>query len=229
MRLEKTLLVAGLALPILYFANVFGSSLFYPGYSHITQYASEMGSNSATYPAVFNTGVMLVGVAAMAAGAGFFLTLRRLSINFVLLLLVGVCMVLFGVSFIMAGIFPMPDERHNAFGMAIGIHLVPLLLVVALWKYHSLRLLTLFILVNALILIALFAIMIGAGDTRQRGHLAAHLCLLHDALDRHGELWAAPLPGFGRSRSCGIGDARQPRAHTVKSLGTGKINKAQSF
>lgn len=35
MRLERILLLAGVAVPILYFGNLLVSPLFYPGYSHV--------------------------------------------------------------------------------------------------------------------------------------------------------------------------------------------------
>jgi hypothetical protein len=171
MRLEKSLLLAGMAVPILYFGNLLISSLFYPGYSHITQYASELGSAAAPYPFLFNTGIILVGVASIAAGLGFFLALKRLTGALFVPGLLALCLVLFGFSFVMGGAFPMPDERHGGYGLGLGIHVGPVLLALALWKHKALRALKLYFLVTAFGLIILFAIMMGVSGLVTRANV----------------------------------------------------------
>src|SRR5687768_9952403 len=102
---EKLLLWAGVAVPVIYYANLLLSSLLFPGYSHVTQYASELGSAAARYPWVFNTGIMSMGVAAMAAGAGFGLALHRRGSGRVLAAFVTLLVVLFGAGLVMGGLF----------------------------------------------------------------------------------------------------------------------------
>ena len=53
-RTTDRLIQAAIAVPVLYFATLFVAAALYPGYSHATQYASELGSASARWPAVFN-------------------------------------------------------------------------------------------------------------------------------------------------------------------------------
>jgi hypothetical membrane protein len=38
----------------------------WPGTGQLRQYASELGSATAAWPAIFNTGIMLTGIAALA-------------------------------------------------------------------------------------------------------------------------------------------------------------------
>lgn len=171
MRLERSLLMAGIAIPILYYGVLLVGSLFYPGYSHVTQYASELGSSSAHYPYIFNTGIMLMGVAAIAASLGLYLAVRRLTGRTVLATLIALLMFLFGVSMVMGGMFPMPDERHGGFGLGLGSHLLPLLLAVTLWKRKELRGLNIFLLVNFALYVGMFAIMMGVGGMVTRANV----------------------------------------------------------
>ena len=171
MWLEKRLLRAGIAVPLLYVGTLLLSSLFYPGYSHRTQYASELGSAAAPYPLLFNAGIILVGVCSIVAGLGFFLVLKRLTGSVLVPGLLGLCLVLFGISFVLGGAFPMPDERHGGYGLGLGIHGGPLLLALALWPRKPLRALNLYLLVTALGLITLFAIMMGVGGLVTRANV----------------------------------------------------------
>lgn len=159
----KLLLMAGVAVPILYFANLLINSLLYPGYSHATQYVSELGSSKAPYAALFNAGVILVGAAGVAVGFGFFYAVRRLGGNRVLAALAGLLTTLWGIAIMMAGLFPMPDERHGGFGLGLGYQLVPLLLALGLWRRRSLRGLCAFLLVAFVVMNIFFAIMMGVG------------------------------------------------------------------
>ena len=171
MRLEKSLLNAGIAVPLIYFGNLILTPLFYPGYSHVTQYASELGGPDAPRPYIFNTAIMLLGVAGLVAGAGFFLGLRRLTGKTLLPALLGLILLLFGVSMIMGGLFPMPDERHGGFGLGMGVHLGPLLLALALRKRPNLRGLQVYLLITTVLMIVFFAIMMGVGELVTRANV----------------------------------------------------------
>lgn len=53
------LLRGAVCMPFLYFDMVILSALFFPGYSHVTQYASEIGSAGTPSPRLFNGGIFL--------------------------------------------------------------------------------------------------------------------------------------------------------------------------
>jgi hypothetical membrane protein len=168
---EKTLLLAGIALPILYFGSILVSSLLYPGYSHVTQYASELGSATAKYPAIFNTGIVLTGLAAAVASFGFFFGVRDLTGKSLLAALIGLSLLLMGFSTVMGGLFPMPDPRHGGYGLGMALHLTPLLLPIALWKRRRLRGLNIFLLVMFVVMLGFFAMMMGAGSVVTRANV----------------------------------------------------------
>lgn len=168
---ERLLLTAGIAVPILYYGNLLVSSLFYPGYSHVTQYASELGGPDATRPAIFNTAVVLLGILGIAAGFGYTFALRRLTGKVVLPILTGLFVGLFGVAMVMGGLFPMPDERHGAYGLGVAVQVAPLLLWLALRKYEGLRGLKVFLLVTFVVSLAMFAIMMGVGQMVTRANV----------------------------------------------------------
>ena len=168
---ERCLLLAGIAVPILYFGTVFGSALLYPGYNHVTQYASELGSASARYPAVFNTGIVLTGLAFGVAGFGFFFAVRRLTGKSLLAALIGLTLLAMSFSTLMGGLFPIPDDRHGGYGVGMAFHLMPLLLPIALWKRRSLRGLNIFLLVMFVVMVGFFAIMMGAGSLMTRANV----------------------------------------------------------
>lgn len=168
---DRVLLSAGIAVPFLYFGNILVSSLFYPGYNHIRQYASELGGPDAPWPALFNTTVIILGVASIAAGLGYTLALKRLTAKTVLPVLTGLLIALFGVGTTLAGIFPMPDERHGGYGLGMGIQLAPLLLWLSLRKREGLRGLKIYLLISFFVSLAFFAVMMGVGELVTRANV----------------------------------------------------------
>ncbi len=169
----RTLLTAGVAVPFLYFGNLLFSALFYPDYSHIRQYASELGSAAAPHPWIFNTGVSVTALAVVAAAVGFHFALRRLGARPLLTALFVLALALFGVGAVFGALFPMPDPRHGGYGLGMAINVAPLLLALALWKRRDLRALNVFLLVNCVVVTILFAIMMGAGQLVTRANVGA--------------------------------------------------------
>ncbi|MGI9516880.1 MAG: DUF998 domain-containing protein, partial [Pirellulaceae bacterium] len=139
------------------------SSLFYPGYSHVTQYARELGSAKASGPMIFNGGISITGVASVVVGFGFYGALISMGSNRALSALLGLSVILLGASAIMAGVFPMPDPRHGAFGMGMGIHLSPMFLALALHSDSRFRGLTIYLWVTFVLMLVFFVIMMGVG------------------------------------------------------------------
>jgi hypothetical membrane protein len=157
MRLKRAPLIGGVMVPVLYYTALIGTSLFWPGYSHVTQYASELGSAGSPRPSLFNGMIIVAGAAAMLASAGFFLALKHLGGRTLPASLAGFAVFLWGVSFVMGGSFPMPDPRHGAFGLALAVHLAPLFMLWALAGKPAPRLklflVLVFVISGALILI----------------------------------------------------------------------------
>lgn len=163
----------GVLVPFLYFGTVLIAAMFYPGYSHGRQYASELGSNTATYPQLFNTGIILTGVTILFSLIGFRAALRALHAKPVLTWMFLISLAGFGVGMLMGGFFPMPDPRHGGFGLGVLVHLAPFLLAAALWRDAGTRGLRVFLLANGVAALVMFAIMMGVGELVRLSNVGA--------------------------------------------------------
>lgn len=170
-RTTSLLLWAAFAVPVLYYGTLLVASQLYPGYSHTTQYASELGSSSAQYPVVFNIGIFVTGVAAILGGLGFYVALRSLAVGPMLAGLVALTVVLYGVGMLFGALFPMPDERHGGYGLGVAVQLSPWLMLIALRKVADLRALKMLLAVDAVANVVMFAIMMGAADLVTRANV----------------------------------------------------------
>jgi hypothetical protein len=159
------------AIPLLYYFGLLVGAATYPGYSHATRYASELGAADAPYAGLFNYSIMLAGVAALAAAAGLPGAVHRLTGRRIWAILAAVALALWGLSMVMGGWFPMPDERHIAFGMGLAAPLVPLFALLALRgapDAGAMRAFLAFIFVGQVVLLA---IMFGAGELVTRANV----------------------------------------------------------
>lgn len=170
--MDRSTLLWGLILtPVFYYTGLLGCGMLWADYSHISQYASELGSAASPCPTLFNGNIILCGVASLVGGIGLSHALAQLSGKRGLSIAAGVSISLWGIAMVIAGLYPMPDERHGAYGLAMVGQLTPLLAWLALRKVDGLgglKLLLLFIFVASL---ALFAIMMGVGELVTRANV----------------------------------------------------------
>jgi hypothetical membrane protein len=169
-RAERALLIAGVMVPVLYYTALLVTPLFWPGYSHVRQYASELGSADSPRPELFNFTILAAGVAAMLAGAGFFLALKRIGGRALPSALAAVALFLWGVSFVMGGLFPMPDPRHGGFGLGLAMHLAPLFMLWAL-RGTTAPALKAFLVAVFAVSAALILVMFGVGGLVRRANV----------------------------------------------------------
>lgn len=168
---QRNLLRCAVAAPIFYFGTVLVASMFFPGYSHVRQYASELGSLEAAFPGIFNGGIALTGLAIVAAAIGFFLAALRISGRRHWSAAAGVTLGLFGVALLIGAAFPMPDPRHNAFGLGVTIHLAPFLLAAALRGQEEFRGLNRFLWMAGLVMTGMFLVSMGVGSLVRRSNV----------------------------------------------------------
>jgi hypothetical membrane protein len=132
-----TLSALGVAvlIPFIYYGiQILGAS-YNPGYSFIHQVASELGSNRAARPMIFNIGIMVQGVLTLIASFAFLRVTLRLGVNPTLSLLIFLALATNGIQMLWAGYFPLPDRRHAGHPpFIIAMFLLPILLTAALWK-----------------------------------------------------------------------------------------------
>lgn len=158
------LLTAGLVLsPASYYLGLFAGAATYPGYDHMTRYASELGAADAPMPILFNASIIAAGVFALAGAIGLFLSLRELTARNLWPILATLGLALWGVSMIMGGMYPMPDERHGGFGLGLAGPLVPLFVMLALWSVPGVAGMKAFLALIFVASIAALAVMMGVG------------------------------------------------------------------
>lgn len=127
--IQRALLWAGVALPFVYFANLFGTALAWPGFEHGSTLPSELGTAASPLAGVFNAGLAASGVLGLAGAVGLWLARRSLMAA-----LLGLCLALPALSLIVAAAFPLPSPHHLAFNIVLAGALVPPLAVLTLWR-----------------------------------------------------------------------------------------------
>lgn len=169
MKLEALSLRVGIAVPVLYFGSVFVASLFYPGFSFVRQYASELGADGAPHPQILNVGLMLVGLAAMFTAFGFWRALRSLNAGAIPKRWTWCIIAMFGVAMWFAGFYPHPDWRHSGFGLSFPLLGGPAMLAAALWNRNEAKMLNRYLICTNIFMVAMVAIMFGTGRTQFAG------------------------------------------------------------
>jgi hypothetical protein len=159
-----------IAIPVLYYFALLAGAATYPGYSHVTRYASELGAAGAPYPALFNTSIMIMGVAALVAAPLLVGELIRLGGGKTWAVLAGIALALWGASMVMGGMFPMPDDRHGGFGLGLAAPLIPLFVLLALRNVAG-RPLLIFLGLVLIASIVMLAIMFGLGSLVTRANV----------------------------------------------------------
>lgn len=130
--MRAILLAAGVAIPFVYFATLFGVGAVTPGFDHGAQLPSELGRDGMANAALFNVGLIAVGLCGLLASAGLWLGLRASGTNAILALLIALTVACLGVSMVMAGAFPLPNPLHYGFNIIAGMLLTGLFATFAL-------------------------------------------------------------------------------------------------
>ena len=151
----------GVLVPLLYFGTQLLASRFYPGYSFVTQTASELGSDRSARPAVLNSGAILTGCAAVIASLAFLPALRRQGTHRIVAILTTIALVSLGAGAIWAGVFPLPDPRHNPKLIGAGAFLLPLLFALCAVRWRDAPTLRRYLWANLALFIVLVPVMSG--------------------------------------------------------------------
>jgi hypothetical membrane protein len=157
----QTCLVFAVGLPIVYFGAQLAAAPFYPNYSFNHLVASWLGSGNSTRPWIFNVGLLLTGVTGVVGSYGLFRAFRQ-SAGLVLGLLVGIAVLVIGVTTFKSGVYPLPDPRHNSWGfLTLFIIIAPLLLLIASWRAHLSPILRYYIMCSVALVVVLVPFMSG--------------------------------------------------------------------
>ena len=169
--MRKLLPLTLIAIPLLYYFALVVGAATYPGYSHATNYASELGAAEAPYPALFNISIMLGGAAAIVSALLLPEALRELGTGRLWPTLAAIALSMWGASMVMGGAFPMPDERHGAFGLGLAGPLIPLFVLLALRRVGDSRGIRLFLAIVLVASVVMLAIMFGVGEFVTRSNV----------------------------------------------------------
>ena len=172
--MRKVLPLALIAIPVLYYFALLVGAATYPGYSHVTNYASELGAAEAPYPWLFNYAIMLGGAAALIAAATLPKAFAALGAARGWSIAAAVALALWGVAMVMGGLFPMPDERHGAFGLGLVGPLIPLLVLMALRPVEGSSAMRLFLAIVFVASVVMLAIMFGVGELVTRANVGLY-------------------------------------------------------
>ncbi|CAN5337911.1 DUF998 domain-containing protein [soil metagenome] len=191
-----SLLRIGLVVPVIMVADVLLAQRLFPGFNAGAQFISELGGPKAPNPAIFNVGMILAGLAGMAAGAGFAQALEHAGGRRRVSAFAGLWVAMTGLGALFAGLFHWPDPMHRACGVGLAIQFAPLFTAWALWGKPQHRRLAHFSLGWFFGLLLVLALLTGVWNVRtgsdvgfwQRGHAFLGLLWLAIAsfsLDRH--------------------------------------------
>lgn len=162
--MRKLLALTLIAISALYYFGLLAGAATYPGYSHITNYASELGAADAPYPLLFNLSIILAGASAIIGALTLPAAFKDLGARRAWAVAAAVALALWGASMIMGGLFPMPDERHGAFGLGLVAPLIPLFVLLALGSVKAAGAMRLFLGLVFAGSVVMLAIMFGVGE-----------------------------------------------------------------
>ncbi len=157
-RRRRWLLWAGIGAPLLAAASFVAATLTYPDFDHATQYISVLGSTAAPYPGIFNTGVLLSGIAAGLAGAGFGLALTALGGARIAAAATFLAFTLGAAGLILSTVWLYPDPMHAIINLGLGIQLAPAFILWGLAGVGGFRRLRIFLAIVFVAMLILTAI-----------------------------------------------------------------------
>ena len=131
---NKTLIISGFFIPVVFWTTLFVCGLMTEGYSHKINMVSELGALNSHTQHLFTAGLILSALLSGMCAIGLYNTARKAQINTLPILL------LFTFTFSIAGaaLFPMPLRWHGILGSpSILLPLSPLLALV-FWKNTNL-------------------------------------------------------------------------------------------
>lgn len=167
-RLTLATLGIGALVPVFYFGSQLVAAPFYPGYSFVRDATSLLGSDRSTFPMLLNGGAILTGCAGLIGALGILRGLRALRVAPALAWLTALAVTSIGAAAIWAGLFPLPNPRHNPGLLNAGMFVAPVLLLAALWRPAP-RSLRIYLAINLVLFLSLVPVVSGAAGIETQG------------------------------------------------------------
>ncbi|PWT92371.1 MAG: hypothetical protein C5B54_03645 [Acidobacteria bacterium] len=113
-RLIYRAIAVGVLIPIVYYGLQLIAIPFAKNYNWIKQVASELGMTGISkVPAIFNLGKIFGTIPTWIAAFGFLFGLKQMGANRIAIWLTFLAMIAIALGDIQAGLFPLPDPRHE--------------------------------------------------------------------------------------------------------------------
>lgn len=138
----RTLLKAGVAMPLIYLAMLAAAILLSPGFRLGAEPASALGASGAAHPLIYNGGLIVTAQAGILAAIGLAIGMPALRRDWVLAVLGGLTalsLLAASIGLGFSGVFPLPDPRHYGYGLTAAAALTPLFGALALWRAGEAR------------------------------------------------------------------------------------------
>lgn len=115
----KYLIKQATLLPLLFFIPIFIAGSLVSGYDSIKQHASEITlTDFDTAKTFVNIGAILSGLSCIIMAIGIILNFKKFYISSILLMI-------FGISMVSNGIYPMGTAMHGFYGIGLTIMILP--------------------------------------------------------------------------------------------------------
>jgi len=154
-----------------YIANIIILGELYSNYSHMKQQISELGMSNAPNYLIFAFGEIIAGTLFMISSIGTYFVIVDLTNKKYLAFLFSLCLTFFGINFLFSGIFPLPDERHNGYGMGALVLLAPIFLTWSCWNIPKFRIFAYLNLTVFILLISMMLLNVLFGSVHNQGLL----------------------------------------------------------
>ena len=160
----KYLIKQAVIIPILFFIPVFIAGFLTDGYNLIEQHASEITlTDFDTAKTVISSGAILTGLSCIILAIGIFL-------NFKKFLMTSILLIIFGISMISNGIYPMGTIMHGFYGFGLTLMILPFIACYEL-KNENIKndFFRISLICGFVIFVYLWSMLVGLDPTNYRG------------------------------------------------------------
>ncbi len=160
----KYLIKQAITIPILFFVPVFIAGFLTDGYNLIAQHASEITlTDFDVAKTVINSGAILTGLSCLVLAIGIILNFKKYIITSILL-------IIFGISMISNGLYPMGTIMHGFYGIGLTLMILPFIACYELKNEINNQLFfRISLICGFVIFIYLWSMLVGLDPTNYRG------------------------------------------------------------
>jgi hypothetical protein len=116
----KLLIKQAILLPLYFFVPILIAGILTTDYSAISQHASEITlTKDSTAKIIFSVGEVITGLSCVLLSIGLIIMNKRKN------LISAILIIIFGISMISNGLYPMGNPMHGLYGIGLSIMILP--------------------------------------------------------------------------------------------------------